>query len=86
MEVAAFELTLDIVVINQPANQVNGFQAQLPQGLGLIQSHPFFELILPRPLANAHVATIAARCAPANLVGLQQDNAIAKLAQMDGGG
>ena len=74
------------MLFDKLANGVHPLQTQLPQGFGMVQPHQFLQLILVGALPGSHMAAIAPRRAPANLIGLQYGHAITQLAQVNGGG
>ena len=85
MQVALLQLAINVVLFDQLADRVHGLQAQCPQRPGVVQSQPFFQLLLVESLAGADVPAVASGRPPANFVRLQHGNAVTELAQVDGG-
>ena len=60
VQVSCSEFTVNLMGIDEIANLLHRLQAQLPQSLGGVTAHPFFDTGLIRTLTGTHMSAVAA--------------------------
>ena len=82
VEVAGPEVDLDFVDGREFQQMRLGFLGEVEQRLGALEAEFLLQLLRARPLAGAELAAVAARCAVADAMRLDQRDARAGLGQM----
>ena len=79
---ASFQVAVHVVVRDARLDQGLGLLGKLPQQNGVVRAHQLFQGHLILALPGAQLAAVAARGAPADLLGLQQQNVIVALGEV----
>src|SRR5690606_15200159 len=85
MEKAGLQVALNVVTGDQFLDECIALDAKFPESMCPVAAKAFFERPLILPLADAKLAAIAARCAPADALCFQHHNAIAAFCKMKRG-
>ena len=82
MHDAPFQVTLDVVLVDQALHQLHGFQPHIPQGLCLFQAEHLLQILLPLALPYSDMTTVAPRGTPSDPLSLQHHYLKSAFSQM----